>query len=72
MLTRDNDRMTMPERTNERTNERRTIVIGQMDNTLDHTYESANRIYGSYGCCPTIPTSCGGGHTPKVIKQWKK
>lgn len=43
------------------------VVIGQMDNIQDHTYESANRIYSCYGLCPTIPTSCGGGHTPKVL-----
>ena len=41
-------------------------VIGEMDNS-DGTYESANRIYGKDGLAPTIPTSCGGGHTPKVI-----
>lgn len=25
------------------------IVIGQMDNTIDHTFESANRVYGVGG-----------------------
>ena len=45
------------------------IVIGQMDNTIDHTFESANRVYSKYGCCPTIPTSCGGGHTPKILME---
>lgn len=34
-------------------------VVGQMDNTTDHTFESANRIYDKRYCCPTIPT-CGG------------
>lgn len=34
-------------------------VIAQMDNTIDHTFESANRIYGVMGLSPTIPT-CGG------------
>lgn len=24
-------------------------VIGQMDNTIDHTFESANRVYGVGG-----------------------
>ena len=48
------------------------IVIGQMDNTIDHTFESANRIYSKYGCCPTIPTSCGGGHTPKILADLEK
>ena len=47
---------------------KRTIVIGQMDNTVDHTFESANRVYGNAGCCPTIPTCGGGGIQPKVIK----
>lgn len=43
-------------------------LIGQMDNTTDNTFESANRVYGSDGISPTIPTSCGGGHTPKVME----
>lgn len=48
---------------------KRIAIIGEMDNTKDHTFESANRIYGSKNCMPTLPTSCGGGHTPKVIKR---
>ena len=36
-------------------------VIARMDHTIDHTYESANRIYSQFGLCPTIPTSSGGG-----------
>lgn len=36
-------------------------VIGQMDNTLDNTFESANRVYDKNGLCPTIPTCAGGG-----------
>ena len=43
------------------------IVLASMDNTIDHTFESANRIYSKWGVCPTIPTSCGGGHTPKIL-----
>lgn len=43
-------------------------LIGQMDNTMDHTFESANRVYGPEGIAPTLPTSCGGGHTPKVME----
>lgn len=27
-----------------------------MDNTLDNTFESANRVYDKNGLCPTIPT----------------
>lgn len=38
-------------------------VIGQMDGR----YESVNRVYGKEGLCPTIPTSCGGGHMPKIV-----
>ena len=37
----------------------RVKVIGQMDNTQDHTLESANRVYDIQGLAPTIPT-CGG------------
>ena len=42
-------------------------VIGQMDNTIDHTFESANRVYDVEGIAPTIPTCCGGGHQPKIL-----
>lgn len=38
------------------------IIKGQMDNTLDNTFESANRVYDNKHSCPTIPT-CGGGYT---------
>ena len=31
-------------------------VIGQMDNTMDHTFESANRVYDVGGCAPTMNT----------------
>lgn len=44
-------------------------VIGQMDNTIDHTFESANRIYDIEGISPTLPTGCGGGHTPKFLEN---
>lgn len=43
-------------------------IIGQMDNTQDHTFESANRVYDSNGIIPTIPTICDGGHEPKVLE----
>jgi site-specific DNA-cytosine methylase len=29
-------------------------VIGQMDNTIDHTFESANRVYDVGGVSPTL------------------
>lgn len=43
-------------------------VIGQMDNSLDHTFESANRVYDIYGIAPTIPTCGGGGIQPKILE----
>ena len=45
----------------------RCVIIGQMDNTQDHTYESANRVYDSKACAPTIPTCAGGNIQPKVL-----
>ena len=43
------------------------VVIGCMDHTIDHTFESANRVYSKYGVCPTIPCCTGGGLQPKII-----
>ena len=45
------------------------IKIGQMDNTIDHTLESANRVYGVGGCSPTISTCGGGNLQPKIIER---
>lgn len=42
-------------------------VIGQMDNTIDHTFESANRVYDVDGLAPTMNTCGDGGLQPKVI-----
>lgn len=42
-------------------------MIGQMDNTMDHTFESANRVYGTEGICPTLPTCGGGNIQPKIV-----
>lgn len=42
-------------------------VIGQMDHTLDNTFESANRVYDKEGISPTINTCGGGGLQPKII-----
>ena len=42
-------------------------IIGKMDHTIDHTFESANRVYGKNGICPTVPTNAGGDHIPKII-----
>jgi DNA (cytosine-5)-methyltransferase 1 len=44
-------------------------IAGNMDHTLDHTFESANRIYDITGICPTIPTAQGGGITPKILEK---
>lgn len=43
-------------------------VIGQMDNTIDNTFESANRVYSDNGLCPTIPTCGGGWVQPKILE----
>lgn len=46
-------------------------IIGQMDNTIDHTFESANRVYDKNGLSPTINTCGGGGLQPKIIDEPK-
>lgn len=46
-------------------------IIGQMDNTIDHTFESANRVYDKEQLCPTIPTCAGGNIQPKIIEETK-
>lgn len=43
-------------------------IIGQMDNTIDHTFESANRIYDEDGVAPTMNTCGGGGLQPKILE----
>lgn len=43
-------------------------IIGKMDHTIDHTFESANRVYGTEGISPTIPTCAGGNIQPKIIE----
>lgn len=42
-------------------------VVGTMDNTLDHTFESANRVYSTEGIAPTVHTCAGGGTEIKVL-----
>ena len=42
-------------------------MIGQMNNS-DGTFESANRVYGTDGISPTIPTCSGGGIQPKIME----
>lgn len=43
-------------------------IIGQMDNTIDHTFESANRVYDVDGVAPTMNTCGGGGLQPKILE----
>lgn len=44
-------------------------IIGQMDNTIDHTFESANRVYDVGGVAPTMNTCGGGGLQTKIIEE---
>lgn len=43
-------------------------VIGCMNNKLDSTFESANRVYDVSGLCPTLNTFQGGGLQPKIVQ----
>lgn len=47
------------------------VVIGTMDNNLDHTFESANRVYGVDGIAPTVNTCGGGGLQAKIMEVQK-
>ena len=51
--------------------EKKLRVIGQMDNTKDHTFEIANRVYDRKGLCPTIST-CQGGQSADGGKEMAK
>lgn len=44
-------------------------IIGQMDNTIDHTFESANRVYDVSGVEPAMNTCGGGGLQPKILES---
>ena len=44
-------------------------IIGQMDNTIDNTFESANRVYDVRGVAPTINTCGCGGLQPKILDR---
>lgn len=44
-------------------------VIGQMDNTIDNIFESANRVYDVEGVAPTMNTCGGGGLQPKILEN---
>ena len=39
--------------------EKKIVIKGYMDNSVDHTFEIANRVYDRKAICPTINT-CGG------------
>ena len=44
-------------------------VIGQMDNSADHTMESANRVYSTAGVETWRDTCGGGGLEPKIVQK---
>lgn len=44
-------------------------IIGQMDNMIDHTFESANRVYDTDGVAPAMTTCGGGGLQPKILES---
>lgn len=52
----------------ERLNMNEVKVLGQMDNTMDNTFESANRVYDENGLAPTVNTCGGGGLQPKIVE----
>lgn len=45
------------------------IILACMDHMIDHTFESANRVYSKWGICPTIPTCAGGNIQPKILVE---
>lgn len=44
-------------------------IIGQVDNTIDHTFVSANRVYDAEGVAPTMNTCGGGGLQRKILEE---
>ena len=44
-------------------------IIGQMDNMIDHTFESSNRVYDTEGVAPAMTTCGGGGLQPKILEE---
>ena len=44
-------------------------IIGQMDNTIDHTFRSSNCVYDTEGIAPTLNTCGGGGLQPKILEE---
>lgn len=47
------------------------IVIGEMDNSEDGSFDIVNRIYDKNGISPTINTCAGGNLQPKIIGETK-
>lgn len=43
-------------------------IIGKMDHTLDHTFESSNRVYDVKGISPAINCCGGGGLQPFILE----
>ena len=42
-------------------------VLGMLDDEKWRKFnESSRRVYGTNGIAPTVPTSAGGGHVPKI------
>ena len=52
--------------------EKKIIVIGCMDNTQDHTFEIANRVYDKHYIAPTVNTCGGVIYNPKSLKDGKE
>ena len=48
---------------------KKAIVVGCMDNTKDHTFESANRVYAVGGVLPHDPDLRWWKHTTQNIKE---
>ena len=79
MTTRQQDNKTTRQQDNKTTRQQdngsassqicQVVVLGKMDNTIDHTFESANRVYDKNCLCPTIPTCAGGNIQPKIIEE---
>lgn len=47
--------------------EKQAKVKGLMDNSKDHTFESANRVYDEKYSCPTLQTCTGGVLNRKLL-----
>lgn len=51
---------------------RQVIVTGDLTGEKwDRFHESSRRVYNTQGLAPTLPTSAGGGHTPKIVDNLK-